>query len=151
MSDQSVAPEPLGAREVVWCDVCTGVKRPASSSCLTCTASYCPEHELPHRTSAFYAKHPLMDPRRALEGRTCPVHRRLLEVSDGSCGVQVLLTWGQWGQLGAVGAAGAAGADVLTRRCTAGSVSAASAPSASWRNTGHIKPSPSRPRDSSNR
>uniref|UniRef100_H2RKW3 Bloodthirsty-related gene family, member 30 n=1 Tax=Takifugu rubripes TaxID=31033 RepID=H2RKW3_TAKRU len=73
------------AEEVVWCDVCTGVKRPASSSCLTCTASYCPEHEQPHRTSAFYAKHPLMDPREALKGRTCSLHRRLMEVYCRIC------------------------------------------------------------------
>ena len=66
---------------VVWCDVCTGVKQPAVSSCLTCTASYCTEHVRPHHTSPFYSKHPLMDPLKALRGRTCSVHRRLLEVS----------------------------------------------------------------------
>lgn len=65
---------------VVWCDVCTGVKQPATTSCLTCTASYCAEHALPHRTTAFYAKHPLMDPQEALKGRTCSLHHRLLEV-----------------------------------------------------------------------
>lgn len=68
------------AQEVVWCDVCTGVKRPAVSSCLTCTASYCDEHVQPHETTPFYAKHPLMDPQEALKGRTCSLHRRLLEV-----------------------------------------------------------------------
>lgn len=68
------------AEEVVWCDVCTGVKQPAVSSCVTCTASYCAEHELPHRNTPFYAKHPLMDPQEALKGRTCSVHHRLLEV-----------------------------------------------------------------------
>ncbi|XP_056262778.1 E3 ubiquitin-protein ligase TRIM47-like [Pseudoliparis swirei] len=71
--------------EQVWCDMCTGVKRPALSSCLTCTASYCEEHLQPHRSSAFYARHPLRDPREALEGRTCPAHRRLLEVYCRSC------------------------------------------------------------------
>lgn len=68
--------------EVVWCDVCTGVKQPAVSSCLTCTASYCTEHVQPHQTTPFYAKHPLMDPQEALRGRTCSVHRRLLEVRN---------------------------------------------------------------------
>ncbi|XP_056879910.1 E3 ubiquitin-protein ligase TRIM21-like isoform X6 [Takifugu flavidus] len=88
MSNERVATNPFrtaSAEEVVWCDVCTGVKRPASSSCLTCTASYCPEHEQPHRTSAFYAKHPLMDPREALKGRTCSLHRRLMEVYCRIC------------------------------------------------------------------
>uniref|UniRef100_A0A3P8SFR8 Bloodthirsty-related gene family, member 30 n=1 Tax=Amphiprion percula TaxID=161767 RepID=A0A3P8SFR8_AMPPE len=71
--------------EVVWCDVCTGVKQPAVSSCLTCTASYCTEHVQPHHTTPFYAKHPLMDPQEALRGRTCSIHRRLLEVYCRTC------------------------------------------------------------------
>lgn len=71
--------------EVVWCDVCTGIKQPAVSSCLTCTASYCNEHIQPHHTSAFYNKHPLMDPLEALRGRTCSIHHRLLEVYCRTC------------------------------------------------------------------
>lgn len=81
-----LAPPPTAAAaaavhigEVVWCDVCTGIKQPAISSCLTCTASYCSEHVQPHNTSSFYAKHPLMDPQEALRGRTCSLHRRLME------------------------------------------------------------------------
>ncbi|XP_017296890.1 E3 ubiquitin-protein ligase TRIM39 isoform X2 [Kryptolebias marmoratus] len=71
--------------EMVWCDVCTGIKQPAVSSCLTCTASYCTEHVQPHHSTAFYAKHPLMDPQEALRGRTCSDHRRLLEVYCRTC------------------------------------------------------------------
>ncbi|XP_026204463.1 E3 ubiquitin-protein ligase TRIM39-like [Anabas testudineus] len=71
--------------DVVWCDICTGVKRPAVSSCLTCTASYCNEHLQPHQTSSFYSKHPLMDPQEALRGRTCSLHHRLLEVYCKTC------------------------------------------------------------------
>ncbi|XP_061701299.1 E3 ubiquitin-protein ligase TRIM39 [Syngnathoides biaculeatus] len=71
--------------DAVWCDVCTGAKRPAVSSCLTCTAAYCDEHVLPHRNTPFYAKHPLMDPQQALRGRTCALHRRLLEVFCRTC------------------------------------------------------------------
>uniref|UniRef100_A0A8C4DLM9 Bloodthirsty-related gene family, member 30 n=1 Tax=Dicentrarchus labrax TaxID=13489 RepID=A0A8C4DLM9_DICLA len=71
--------------EVVWCDVCTGVKQPAISSCLTCTAAYCTEHVQPHKTSPFYAKHPLMEPQEALKGRTCSLHHRLLEVYCRTC------------------------------------------------------------------
>ncbi|XP_042249990.1 E3 ubiquitin-protein ligase TRIM21 isoform X1 [Thunnus maccoyii] len=71
--------------EVVWCDVCTGVKQPAISSCLTCTASYCAEHVRPHHSTPFYAKHPLMDPQEALRGRTCAIHHRLLEVYCRTC------------------------------------------------------------------
>uniref|UniRef100_A0A3B4GJZ0 Tripartite motif-containing protein 7-like n=1 Tax=Pundamilia nyererei TaxID=303518 RepID=A0A3B4GJZ0_9CICH len=76
------APLPL---PFVWCDVCTGIKQPAVSSCLTCTASYCTEHVQPHHTTPFYAKHPLMDPQEALRGRTCSVHRRLMEVYCRTC------------------------------------------------------------------
>ncbi|XP_077589814.1 bloodthirsty-related gene family, member 30 [Stigmatopora nigra] len=86
-------PPPYGGRpsetvndeDAVWCDVCTGVKRPAVSSCLTCTAAYCGEHLAPHHNSPFYAKHPLMDPQEALKGRTCPAHRRFTEVFCCTC------------------------------------------------------------------
>ncbi|XP_039679620.1 E3 ubiquitin-protein ligase TRIM21-like isoform X2 [Perca fluviatilis] len=71
--------------DVVWCDVCTGLKQPAVSSCLTCTASYCSLHLQPHHSTPFYAKHPLMSPQDALRGRTCRVHRRLLEVYCRTC------------------------------------------------------------------
>ncbi|XP_072224661.1 E3 ubiquitin-protein ligase TRIM58-like [Leuresthes tenuis] len=73
------------AEDEVWCDVCTGVKQPAVSSCLTCTASYCAEHLQPHHGTAFYSKHTLMDPREALRGRTCALHHRLLEVFCRTC------------------------------------------------------------------
>ncbi|XP_040917790.1 E3 ubiquitin-protein ligase TRIM21 isoform X2 [Toxotes jaculatrix] len=75
----------VSGEDVVWCDICTGVKQPAVSSCLTCTASYCTEHVQPHQTTAFYSKHPLMDPQEALRGRTCAIHRRLLEVYCRTC------------------------------------------------------------------
>ncbi|KAM3863933.1 bloodthirsty-related gene family, member 30 [Diretmus argenteus] len=71
--------------DVVMCDVCTGIKRPAISSCLTCTASYCEEHVQPHQTTPFYAKHGLLDPQEALKGRTCTVHHRLQEVYCRTC------------------------------------------------------------------
>uniref|UniRef100_A0A3Q2YIT2 Bloodthirsty-related gene family, member 30 n=1 Tax=Hippocampus comes TaxID=109280 RepID=A0A3Q2YIT2_HIPCM len=73
------------ATDVIWCDVCTGIKQPAVSSCLTCTAAYCAEHVRPHHNTPFYAKHPLMDPQQALRGRTCSLHRRLLEVFCRTC------------------------------------------------------------------
>ncbi|XP_047426823.1 E3 ubiquitin-protein ligase TRIM21-like [Mugil cephalus] len=80
-----MAPPEEPGEEVVWCDVCTGVKKPAVSSCLTCTASYCTEHVQPHQTTAFYSKHTLMDPQEALKGRTCSLHHRLLEVYCRTC------------------------------------------------------------------
>ncbi|XP_072298915.1 E3 ubiquitin-protein ligase TRIM7-like [Eucyclogobius newberryi] len=71
--------------ETVWCDVCTGQKQPAVSSCLTCTASYCSVHVAPHRTTAFYASHTLLHPQEALKGRTCQQHHRMLEVFCRTC------------------------------------------------------------------
>ncbi|KAM4598100.1 bloodthirsty-related gene family, member 30 isoform 1-T2 [Polymixia lowei] len=76
---------PASDSEAVACDVCTGIKQPAVSSCLTCTASYCQAHVQPHHTSAFYANHRLLDPQEALRGRTCSIHRRLLEVYCKTC------------------------------------------------------------------
>ncbi|KAG9279489.1 tripartite motif-containing protein 7-like [Astyanax mexicanus] len=66
--------------EEVLCDICTGRKEKAVSSCLTCTASYCETHVQPHRQVAFYTSHRLLDPQEALRGRTCREHGRLLEV-----------------------------------------------------------------------
>ncbi|XP_071264207.1 E3 ubiquitin-protein ligase TRIM39-like [Salvelinus alpinus] len=66
--------------EMIKCDVCTGKKQDAVSSCLTCTASYCEAHVQPHLNTPFYANHQLLEPREALRGRTCPLHNRLLEV-----------------------------------------------------------------------
>uniref|UniRef100_A0A3P8VDK0 Bloodthirsty-related gene family, member 30 n=1 Tax=Cynoglossus semilaevis TaxID=244447 RepID=A0A3P8VDK0_CYNSE len=73
------------SKETVWCDVCTGIKEPAVSSCLTCTASYCNEHVKPHESSVFYSKHQLLHPQEALKGRTCSQHRRLMEVFCQVC------------------------------------------------------------------
>uniref|UniRef100_A0A3B5Q9W5 Bloodthirsty-related gene family, member 30 n=1 Tax=Xiphophorus maculatus TaxID=8083 RepID=A0A3B5Q9W5_XIPMA len=81
----SPLPAPAAPEDVVWCDICSGVKQPAVSSCLTCTASYCSEHLQPHYNTAFYAKHPLLDPQEALKGRTCTTHRRLMEVYCKTC------------------------------------------------------------------
>ncbi|XP_036004553.1 E3 ubiquitin/ISG15 ligase TRIM25 isoform X2 [Fundulus heteroclitus] len=81
----SPPPPAVAPEDVVWCDVCSGVKQPAVSSCLTCTASYCSEHLQPHYNTPFYAKHPLMDPQEALRGRTCSMHRRLMEVFCRTC------------------------------------------------------------------
>ncbi|XP_054907816.1 E3 ubiquitin-protein ligase TRIM39 [Poeciliopsis prolifica] len=76
---------PAAPEDVVWCDVCSGVKQPAISSCLTCTASYCSEHLQPHYNTTFYEKHQLLDPQEALRGRTCSTHRRLMEVYCKTC------------------------------------------------------------------
>ncbi|XP_073700879.1 bloodthirsty-related gene family, member 30 [Garra rufa] len=78
----------LAEVEQILCDVCTGKKKKAVSTCLTCTAAYCEIHVLPHQQTAFYASHQLLDPHEALRGRTCQEHHRLLEVycrTDQKC------------------------------------------------------------------
>ncbi|CAL1589122.1 unnamed protein product [Knipowitschia caucasica] len=71
--------------ETVWCDVCTSLKQPAVSSCLTCMVSYCSTHVVPHKTTPFYSRHTLLHPQEALKGRTCEQHDRMLEVFCRSC------------------------------------------------------------------
>ncbi|XP_042632053.1 E3 ubiquitin-protein ligase TRIM58-like [Cyprinus carpio] len=78
----------LADAEQILCDVCSGKKKKAVSSCVTCTASYCEIHVLPHQQTSFYASHQLLDPHEALRGRTCQEHHRLLEVycrTDQKC------------------------------------------------------------------
>ncbi len=70
----------LDDAEQILCDLCSGKKKKAVRSCLTCTASYCELHVVPHQQTSFYASHRLLDPQEALRGRTCPEHHRLLEV-----------------------------------------------------------------------
>ncbi|XP_056596888.1 E3 ubiquitin-protein ligase TRIM58-like isoform X2 [Triplophysa dalaica] len=79
---------PSDVDEQIFCDICSGKKQKAVSSCLTCTASYCEIHVLPHHQTSFYSSHRLLDPHEALRGRTCPQHGRLLEVycrTDEKC------------------------------------------------------------------
>uniref|UniRef100_A0A8C2HS99 Bloodthirsty-related gene family, member 30 n=1 Tax=Cyprinus carpio TaxID=7962 RepID=A0A8C2HS99_CYPCA len=78
----------LADAEQILCDVCSGKKKKAVRSCLTCTASYCELHVVPHQQTSFYASHRLLDPQEALRGRTCQEHHRLLEVycrTDQKC------------------------------------------------------------------
>ncbi|KPP72302.1 hypothetical protein Z043_108706 [Scleropages formosus] len=73
---------------VITCDICTGRKMKAVSTCLTCTASYCDIHVQPHLQNPNYSHHKLLDPSDAFQGRTCPIHNRLLEVyccTDQAC------------------------------------------------------------------
>lgn len=77
--DPTCPPDAAPAPEVL-CDVCSGRKEEAVASCLTCIASYCEIHVLPHRHNPFYTKHRLLEPQEAMRGRTCPQHGRLLEV-----------------------------------------------------------------------
>ncbi|NXU23759.1 TRI25 ligase, partial [Thalassarche chlororhynchos] len=70
----------------VYCDSC--LRAPAVQTCLTCTASFCPEHLRPHQDSPAFRDHQLCPPLRDLQQRKCPQHNKLFEFfcsQHGSC------------------------------------------------------------------
>ncbi|TRY65690.1 hypothetical protein DNTS_005540 [Danionella cerebrum] len=75
--NQKQTPEP-GAERVL-CDLCSGVRTPAERSCLTCVASFCHVHLLPHQQNQFYQNHRLLDPAELRHARTCREHQGPLE------------------------------------------------------------------------
>ncbi|XP_065503654.1 E3 ubiquitin/ISG15 ligase TRIM25-like [Caloenas nicobarica] len=75
-----------GDASLVLCDSCQ--QAPAVQTCLTCTASFCPEHLRPHRDSPAFRDHQLCPPLRDLQQRKCPRHNKLFEFfcsQHGSC------------------------------------------------------------------
>ncbi|XP_074703871.1 E3 ubiquitin/ISG15 ligase TRIM25 isoform X1 [Strix aluco] len=70
----------------VLCDSCR--QAPAAQTCLTCMASFCPEHLRPHQDSPAFLDHQLCPPLRHLHRRKCPQHNKLFEFfcsEHGSC------------------------------------------------------------------
>uniref|UniRef100_A0A8C3J181 RING-type E3 ubiquitin transferase n=1 Tax=Calidris pygmaea TaxID=425635 RepID=A0A8C3J181_9CHAR len=66
-----------GEATPVYCDSCRQV--PAVQTCLTCTASFCPEHLQPHRDSPAFRDHQLCPPLRDLQQRKCSQHNKIFE------------------------------------------------------------------------
>ncbi|NXV48459.1 TRI25 ligase, partial [Uria aalge] len=66
-----------GEETPVYCDSCR--LAPAVQTCLTCTASFCPEHLRPHRDSPAFRDHQLCPPLRDLQQRKCPTHNKIFE------------------------------------------------------------------------
>ncbi|XP_069729034.1 E3 ubiquitin/ISG15 ligase TRIM25 [Phaenicophaeus curvirostris] len=80
--EEAAAPGGCGPEEApVWCDSC--LRAPAVQTCLTCTASFCPEHLRPHRDSPAFRDHQLRAPLRHLHRRKCPQHCKLFEFFCG--------------------------------------------------------------------
>ncbi|NWI14593.1 TRI25 ligase, partial [Crypturellus soui] len=59
------------------CDSC--LQELAAKTCLTCMASFCPEHLQPHKESPAFRDHQLCPPLPDLQQRKCASHNKLLE------------------------------------------------------------------------
>ncbi|XP_046699118.1 uncharacterized protein LOC124381475 isoform X2 [Silurus meridionalis] len=64
----------------VGCDICTGKRKRAVKSCLTCSIVYCENHVRQHYTVEALQRHTLIDITEDLESRICQLHHRALEV-----------------------------------------------------------------------
>ncbi|XP_060127985.1 E3 ubiquitin/ISG15 ligase TRIM25-like isoform X2 [Zootoca vivipara] len=65
------------SRPSVACDSC--LEKVADKTCLTCMASFCPEHLRPHQESPAFKGHQLVPPVKDLQSRKCQTHQKLLD------------------------------------------------------------------------
>ncbi|XP_036438699.1 tripartite motif-containing protein 16-like [Colossoma macropomum] len=62
------------------CNFCSGEKRRAVKSCLTCVASFCETHLKTHLEFPVLQRHTLVEPCSRLQEMLCPLHNKLLDV-----------------------------------------------------------------------
>ncbi|XP_052544340.1 E3 ubiquitin/ISG15 ligase TRIM25 [Tympanuchus pallidicinctus] len=75
--DDECEEEERKAAAPIYCDSC--LQAAATQTCLTCMASFCPEHLRPHHDSPAFRDHQLCPPVRDLQQRKCPQHNKLFE------------------------------------------------------------------------
>ncbi|XP_042721169.1 E3 ubiquitin/ISG15 ligase TRIM25 [Lagopus leucura] len=75
--DDECEEEEREAAAPIYCDSC--LQAAATQTCLTCMASFCPEHLRPHHDSPAFRDHQLCPPVRDLQQRKCPQHNKLFE------------------------------------------------------------------------
>ncbi|XP_036416738.1 tripartite motif-containing protein 16-like [Colossoma macropomum] len=73
------AAPPAGSGDVE-CDFCTGRKRKAVKSCLTCLASFCEDHLKPHYEIPAWKKHKLVKASTRLQEKICSQHDKLMDI-----------------------------------------------------------------------
>ncbi|MEE6507012.1 hypothetical protein FKM82_007942 [Ascaphus truei] len=77
VDEEDVEEEEMDNPDVVLCDSC--MKVPAAKTCLTCMASFCNDHLMPHIESPAFRDHQLKQPLKDLQQRKCAEHNKLLE------------------------------------------------------------------------
>ncbi|KAM8797033.1 E3 ubiquitin/ISG15 ligase TRIM25 [Eudromia elegans] len=75
---KAMAKEEAYGATMVPCDSC--LQAFATKTCLTCMASFCPEHLRPHQESPAFRDHQLSPPLPDLQRRKCASHNKLLEL-----------------------------------------------------------------------
>ncbi|XP_036416730.1 E3 ubiquitin/ISG15 ligase TRIM25-like isoform X4 [Colossoma macropomum] len=81
------AAPPAGSGDVE-CDFCTGRKRKAAKSCLTCLASFCEDHIKNHSEIPALKKHKLVKVSTRLQEKICSQHDEMMKIycrTDRSC------------------------------------------------------------------